>query len=82
MSVNLSLCLLKLTHAATPDTTKLSCLCRVRFGGVSLIPDNSRLSLTENSKSEHVQSNRPIYTGTPDTAETDQSCRVWCGGVN
>jgi len=33
----------------TPDTTKLSCLCRVRFGGVNWIPaDNPRLSPTGN----------------------------------
>ena len=50
-----------------PDTTKLSCLCRVRFGGVNWIPDNSRLSPTKNSKFEQFESNRPIYTGTPDT---------------
>jgi len=32
-----------------PDTTKLSCLCRVRFGGVNWIPaDNPRLSPTGN----------------------------------
>ena len=73
---------LKLIHAATPDTTKLFCLCRVRFGGVNWIPDNSRLSPTENLKSEHVQSNRPIHTGTPDTTQIGQFCRVWCGGVN
>jgi len=47
-----------LIHTATPDTTKLSCLCRVCFGGVNWIPDNSRLSLTENLKSELVQSIR------------------------
>ena len=23
-----------------------------------------------------------IHTGTPDTAQTGPSCRVWCGGVN
>ena len=34
---------LKLVRSATPDTTKLSCLCRVRFGGVNWIPDNPRL---------------------------------------
>jgi len=45
----------KLFHTATPDMTKLSCLCRVRFGGVNWIPDNSRLSPTENLKSEHVK---------------------------
>jgi len=53
---------LKPIRTATPDTTKLSRLCRVRFGGVSWIPDNSRLSQTENLKSEHVNSNRPIHT--------------------
>jgi len=74
--------LLKLIHTATPDTTKLSCLRRVRFGGVKRIPDNSRLSPTENLKSEHVHSSRPIHTGTPDTTKTGPSCRVWCGGVN
>ena len=73
---------LKLIHAATPDTTKLSCLCRVRFGGVNWIPDNSRLSPTENLKSEHVQSNRPVDAGTPYTTQTGPSCRVWYGGVN
>jgi len=61
---------------------KLSCLCRVRFRGVNWIPDNSRLSPTENLKSKHVHSNRPIRIGTSDTTETGPSCRVWCGGVN
>jgi len=46
----------KLIHTATSDT----CLCRVCFGGVNCIPDNSRLSPTENLNSEHVQSNRPF----------------------
>ena len=41
-----------LIHTATPDTTKLSRLCRVRFGGVNWIPDNSRLTPTENLKSD------------------------------
>ena len=45
------------------------------------ILDNSRLSPTENLKSEHVESNRPIHTGVPDTTQTRPSCRVWCGGV-
>ena len=36
--------LLPLIHTATPDTIKLSCLCRIRFRGVNWIPDNSRLS--------------------------------------
>jgi len=54
---------LRLIHTATRDTTKQSCLRRVRLGGVNnWIPDNSRLSPTENVKSEHVQSNRPIHT--------------------
>ena len=74
--------LLKLIHTATPDTTKLSCLCRVRFDDVNRIPDNSRLSPTDNSKSERVNSNCPIHTATPDTTQTGLFCRAWCGGVN
>ena len=70
------LCQLKLIHIATPDTTKLSRLCCIRFGGVNWIPDNSRLSPTENLKPEHVQSNRPIHIATPDTTQTGPSCRV------
>ena len=66
----------KLIHTATPDTTKLSCLCRVRFGGVNGIPDNSRLSPTKNMKSEHVSSNCPIHAG-HDTDRTVLSCLVW-----
>jgi len=58
--------LLKLIHTATPDTTKLSCLRRVRFGGVNGIPDDSRLSPTENLKSEHISSSCPFHTATPD----------------
>jgi len=67
----------ELIHTASPDTTKLSCLCRVRLGGVNWIPDNSRLSPAENMKSERVQGNRPIHTGTPDTTQTGPSCLVW-----
>jgi len=74
----------ELIHTATPDTTKLSCLCRVRFDGVNWIPpsDNSRLSPTEYLKSEHVNSTCPIRTATPDTTRTGLFCRVWCGGAN
>jgi len=72
----------KLIHIGTPDTTKLSCLCRIRVGGVNWIRDSSRLSPTENWKSGHVQSNGPIHTATPDTTQTRQFCRVWRGGVN
>ena len=61
---------LKLIDAATSDTAKLSCLCRVSFGGVKMSP-------AENLKSEHVDSNCPIHTATPDTTQTEQSCRVW-----
>jgi len=67
---------LKLIHTATPDMTKLSCLCRVHFGGVNWIPGNSRLSPTENLKSEHVHSNRPVHNDTPDMTQTGPSCRV------
>jgi len=73
---------LKLIHTVTPDPTKLSCLCRVRFGGVNWIPDNSRLSPIEYLKSKHVNSNCPIHTALPDTTQTGLFCRVWCGGVN
>jgi len=59
------------------DKNCLSCLCGVRFGGVNWIPDNSRLSPTENLKSEHVHRNRPIHTGTLDTTQTGPSYRVW-----
>ena len=51
---------LQLIHTATPDTAKLSCLCRVRFGGGNWISDNSRLSPTESLKSEHVHTFRAI----------------------
>ena len=70
------------SHTSTPDTAKLSCLCRVRFGGANWIPDNSRLSPTENLKSEHVDSNCPIHVATPDTTQTGLFCRDCCGGVN
>ena len=33
-------------------------------------------------KSEHVNSNCPIHTATPDRTQTWLFCRVWCGGVN
>jgi len=46
--------MLEPVHTATPDTTKLSRLCRVRFDGVNWIPGNSRLSPTENMKSGHI----------------------------
>ena len=52
-----------ISHIATPDKTKLSCLCRVRFGGVNWIPDNSRLSPIENVKS--VNTFRAIVQFTP-----------------
>ena len=70
---------LKLVHTtAAPHPRKLSCPCRDRFGGVNWIPDNSGMCRpTENLKSEHVQSNRPIHIGTPDTTQTGPSCRVW-----
>jgi len=43
---------------------------------VNWILGDSRLSQTENMKSKHVQSNRPIHTGTADTT------RVWCVPVD
>jgi len=59
--------LIRCIRSATPDTTKLSCLCRARFGSANCITDNSRLSSTEKLKSEHINSYRPIHTATPDT---------------
>jgi len=73
----------KLIRTATPDTTKLSCPCRVRFGGVNWIPDNSRLSPTKNPpKSEHVNSNCAIHTATPDTTQDRTVLSCLAGGVN
>ena len=63
-------------HTTTPDTIKLSCLCRVRFGGVNGIPGNSRLSPTKNMKSEHVSSNCPIHAR-HNTDRTVLLCLVW-----
>jgi len=40
----------------------------VRFGGVNWIPDNSRLSPTENLNSGHDSSNCSIHTSIPDKA--------------
>ena len=59
---------------AIHDKTVLSVSCTVRFGGVN----NSRLSPTENMKSEHVDSNCPIHTATSDTTQTELFCSVWC----
>ena len=73
---------LELVHTATPDTTKLFCLCRVHFGGVDWIPDQLKTVADRKIvKSERVRSNRQIHTGTPDTTQTGPSCRVWCGAV-
>jgi len=49
-------------RSARHDETVLSVSRPLRFGGVNWIPDNSRLSPTENLRSEHIQSNRTIYT--------------------
>ena len=67
-----------LIHTATPDMTTVLSMSR-RFGGVNWIPDNSRLSPTENLKSKHVYSNCPIHTR-HDTDRTVLSCLA--GGVN
>jgi len=68
-------------HHARHDKT-VSSVSRPIRRGVNWIPDNSRVSPTENLKSEHVYGNGPIHTATPDTTQTRPSCRVWCGGVN
>jgi len=70
---------LKLIYTATPDATKLSCLCRVRFRGLNWIHDNSRVSSTENLKSEHtlaVLSNSHRHARY-DSDRTVLSCLVW-----
>ena len=69
-------------YTARPDPAKQSCPCRVCLDDVNWILDNSRLSPTENLKSEHVSSNCPIHTATPDTTQTELFRRVWCGDVN
>jgi len=68
-------------HTARHDKTVLSVtLCRVGFGSVNWIHDNSRLSPTENL--ERVNSNCSIHTALPDTTHTRLFCSVWCGDVN
>ena len=65
--------LLKLIHTATPDTTKLSCLCRVCVGGVNWVlqcavcKSNNAINhcqLTERftTRQFHVKTNTP-YIG-------------------
>jgi len=63
----------KLIHNHTAAT----CLCRVRLGCVNWIPDNSRLSPTENLQHEHVRSNRPHRHTRHDTDKTVLSRLVW-----
>ena len=65
--------MLQLIHTATPDTTKLSCLCRVRFGGVNWISGNSRLNVWTRSE-QSSNSHRHIRH---DTNRTVLSCLVW-----
>jgi len=69
---------LKLIHTDAPDTTKLSCLYLVRFGVVNWIPNNSRLSPTEDLKSEHVSNNCPQFTPLRQTRHR-QDCFVVSG---
>ena len=62
-------------HTARHYKTVLSVtLCRVGFGSVNWIHDNSRLSPTENS--ERVNSTCSIHTASPDTTQTRLFCRV------
>ena len=69
---------LKLIHTATPDTTKLSCPCRVRFPGVNWIPPT-----TQDRHRQKIRSLNtliaivPFHSVTPDTTQTTLSCRVW-----
>jgi len=52
---------------ARPDKTVLSVSCLTRR--YEWIPEDARLSPTENLKSEHGNSNCPIYTATRDTTQ-------------
>jgi len=58
-----------------PDQTVPSVSCLPRQCEYWIL-DDSRLSPTGNLKSEHVNSNCPIHTTTPDTTQTRPSCRV------
>ena len=64
-------------HTARRD----SAVCVVS-GGVNWVPDNSRLSPTENVKSENVNSNCPIHAATPDTTQTGLFFVSGAGDVN
>jgi len=57
-------------------------LCRVCLGDANWILDDSRLSPTENLKSQRINSNCPIHTTMPDTTQAGLFCRVWCSNVN
>ena len=68
----------KLIHTAIPDTTKLSCLCGVRFGGVNWISDNSRLSPAESLQSDTF---RPVVRFTPVHQTRHRQDRLVVSGV-
>ena len=70
--------LLKLIHIASRQARHNKTVLSVSRG-VNWIPDNSRLSVAEDSKAEHVQSHRPIHTR-HDTDRTVLSCLA--GSVN
>ena len=70
--------LLKLIHTALQDTTKLTCLSYVRFGGMNWIPNNSRLSPIELevwTRSEQSSNSRRHTRHNTD--RTILSCLVW-----
>jgi len=63
-------------HTATPDTTKLSCLCRVRFGGVNWI-----LPTIRRQKILSLNTFRAIVQFTPaHQTRHRQHCLVVSGG--
>jgi len=70
--------LLKLIHIASRQARHNKTVLFVSRV-VNWIPDNSRLSVAEDSKAEHVQSHRPIHTR-HDTDKTVLSCLA--AGVN
>ena len=65
-------------HHHAIDPTKQFCSCRVSFGSVNWILDNSKAVSDRNLKSAHVNSNCTIHTATPDTKQTWLFCRVYC----
>jgi len=85
---------LKRIHTATPDTTKLSCLCRVRFGGANWSADRqlktvagrkfevrTRLEQSSNSHRQHARhdTDRTVLSRLAGGVDWAFNCRILCG---